>query len=124
MELSLARLDFHPPTSPVSSLKDDEKLPPHIIMIKNDSESDGERQPLPLCLTQTSPRRSQPTPSPPPRMEEQQEYIEAKEPKREPKVAPTYQASPTAQTPSQDLQAYLMSLERDHLSTSNTTMEG
>ena len=122
LELSLAGLDFHRPTSPASSLTDDEELPPHIIRIKNDSESDGERQPLPLCLTQTSPRGSQPTPSPPPRMEEQQEYIETEEPKREPEVAPTYPASPTTQTPPQDLQAYLMSLERDRLSTSNTTM--
>ena len=95
-------------------MTDDEELPPHIIMIKNNSELDGERQPPPSCLTQTSPRGSQPTPSPPPRMEEQQEYIEAEEPKREPEVAPTYPASPTTQTPSQqNLQTYLMSLERD-----------
>jgi hypothetical protein len=43
---SLAGLDFHRPTSPASSLTDDEKLPSYIIRMKNDSESDGERQPL------------------------------------------------------------------------------
>jgi hypothetical protein len=63
---------------------------------------------------------SQPTPSPPPRVEEQQEHIEPEEPKREPEDTPTYPASPTTQAPSQSLQTYLMSLERD-ISTSNTT---
>jgi hypothetical protein len=94
LELSLARLDFHAPTSPVSSLTDDEVLPPYIIMIKKNSESDGERQPPPSCLTQTSTRGSQPTPSPPPRTEDQQGYVKTKEPKREPEITPAYPTHP------------------------------
>jgi hypothetical protein len=135
LELSLAKLDVHAPASPTSSLTndDDEALPPHIIRIRR---SDDERQPPPSCLTQANARGSQPTPSPPPHTEDQQvyvkttgpkrepeEYIETIEPKIEPEIVPSCPASPTTQTPPQDMQTYLKSLERNRLSTSAVTME-
>ena len=110
LELSLAKLDVYTPDSSTSSLTDDdnEVLPPHIIVIRR--PDDGERPP-PSSLTQANAKGSQPTLPPPPHTgdrqacaettgpkKEPEEYIEAIEPKVEPKIVPSCPAPPNGHT--------------------------